>query len=106
MNPMDTSGFVTLADVVPDILQDIRYYSAYNFTGRRVEAYEQPVALLSRRAAEALIPVAEDVARLGREEEMAPALAKRPRQDDLWGLSPILWGLSPEGGVEIGDVAT
>ena len=62
---MDTSGFVTLADVVPDILQDIRYYSAYNFTGRRVEGYEQPVALLSRRAAEALIPVAEDVARLG-----------------------------------------
>lgn len=65
MNSMDTSGFVTLADVVPDILQDMRYYSAYNFIGRRVDGYEQPVAMLARRAAEALVPVAEEVARLG-----------------------------------------
>ena len=65
MNPMDTSGFVTLADVVPDILQDMRYYSAYNFIGRRVDGYEQPVAMLARRAAKALVPVAEEVARLG-----------------------------------------
>lgn len=65
IHPMDSSGFVTLADVVPDILQDIRYYSAYNFIGRRVDGYEQPVALLCREAAKALIPAAEAAARQG-----------------------------------------
>jgi len=58
IDPMDPSGFVTLADVVPNLLQDIRYYSAYNFIGRRIDGYEQPVALLSRKAADALLPAA------------------------------------------------
>ena len=28
---MDPSGFVLLADYVPHIVQEIRYYSTYNF---------------------------------------------------------------------------
>ena len=28
---MDPSGFVLLADFVPGIVQEIRYYSTYNF---------------------------------------------------------------------------
>ena len=41
MNPIqkdtrDASGFVLLADFVPGIIQEIRYYSTYNFIGERI----------------------------------------------------------------------
>ncbi len=54
-------GFVRVADVVPDVLQDIRYCSADNFTGGRIDGYEAPVALLTVAAAEALRRVADEV---------------------------------------------
>ena len=53
-DPMDSSDFVMVADEIPDVLQEIRYYSAYNFVGSRVDGYEMPVALLTREAAAAL----------------------------------------------------
>ena len=34
----DPSGFVVLADYVPHIVQEIRYYSTYNFIGSRLQA--------------------------------------------------------------------
>lgn len=43
-----------LAEEIPDILQEIRYYSSYNFVGERIDGYEQPVALVTRECAEAL----------------------------------------------------
>ena len=55
----DTSGFVLLSDAVPDVLQDIRYYSAYNFVGARIDGYEAPVALLTREAASVLKEVSD-----------------------------------------------
>ena len=51
---MDPSGFVLLADYVPQIVQEIRYYSTYNFIGERVDGYEEPCALLTIEAARAL----------------------------------------------------
>ena len=51
---MDPSGFVVLADYVPGIVQEIRYYSTYNFIGDRIEGYEEPCALLTIEAARAL----------------------------------------------------
>ncbi len=47
-------GFVRLADVAPDIRQDMRYADAGNFTGRTVPGYVQPVCILARPVAEAL----------------------------------------------------
>ncbi len=47
-------GFVLLSDVVPDIVQEIRYYSTYNFVGARVNGYNAPVAILTKEAADAL----------------------------------------------------
>ena len=41
-------GFVTLAEAVPDVILEIRYYSTYNFVGERIDGYEQPCALLSK----------------------------------------------------------
>ncbi len=51
---MDPSGFVLLADFVPSIVQEIRYYSTYNFIGERIDGYEEPCALLTKEAARAL----------------------------------------------------
>ncbi len=50
----DASDFVLLSDVVPDAIQEIRYYSTYNFVGDRIDGYEEPVALLTKEAAAAL----------------------------------------------------
>ena len=50
----DTSNFVLLSDVIPDIIQEIRYFSTYNFVGARIDGYLEPVALLTKEAAEAL----------------------------------------------------
>ena len=49
----DRSDFVDLSEVIADLIIDIRYYSDYNFVGTRIAGYEQPVALLTRKAAEA-----------------------------------------------------
>ena len=51
---MDSSDFVLLADAVPGIVQEIRYYSTYNFVGDRIDGYEEPCALLTKEAARAL----------------------------------------------------
>ena len=57
----DSSAFVTLTDAVPDAILEIRYYGTYNFVGARIDGYEQPTALLTRKAAEALKAVSDDV---------------------------------------------
>lgn len=61
----DPSGFVMLSDAVPDAVLEIRYHSAYNFVGERIDGYEAPVALLTREAAEALSAVSDDLAEQG-----------------------------------------
>ena len=59
------SGFVHLAEAVPDAILEIRYYSTYNFVGDRIDGYEQPTALLSEEAAKALKAVSDDVKKQG-----------------------------------------
>ena len=62
---MDPSDFVILADYVPGIIQEIRYYSTYNFIGDRIDGYEEPCALLTKEAARALKNVANEANVLG-----------------------------------------
>ena len=57
----DPSGFVLLADAVPAIIQEIRYYSTYNFIGDRIDGYEEPCALLTKEAARALKSVSNEM---------------------------------------------
>ena len=57
----DPSGFVLLSDVIPHIVQEIRYFSTYNFVGERVDGYEEPCALLTKEAARALKTVSNEV---------------------------------------------
>ena len=61
LNALDPSGFVVLSDVAPDIIQEIRYYSTYNFVGDRIDGYEEPCALMTREAAAALKAVSDEV---------------------------------------------
>ncbi len=61
----DASQFVNLTDAVPDAILEIRYFGTYNFVGERIDGYEQPTALLTRRAAAALKAVSDDVMRQG-----------------------------------------
>ena len=85
---MDPSGFVLLADQVPNIIQEIRYYSTYNFIGERIDGYEEPCALLTKEAARALKAVSSEVFvqgyRLKVFDAYRPACAVK--QFVLWGI--------------------
>ena len=59
------AGFVSVSDVIPDVLLDVRYYSTYNFVGERIDGYEAPLVLLTREAAAALALVNADLRRKG-----------------------------------------
>ena len=61
----DSSDFVAITDVVPDAILEIRYYGTYNFVGTRIDGYLAPTALLTRRAADSLKAVSDDVISLG-----------------------------------------
>lgn len=56
-----SEGFVLVTDVIPEVILEIRYFSTYNFVGERIDGYEQPCALLTKEAAEALKAVSDDV---------------------------------------------
>lgn len=61
----DASQFVNITDVVPDAILEIRYHSTYNFVGTRVDGYLEPVALLTRQAADSLRAVSDDLKQQG-----------------------------------------
>lgn len=61
----DSSQFVTLTDVVPDAILEIRYFSTYNFVGARIDGYLEPTALLTKEAADSLKAVSDEVKALG-----------------------------------------
>ena len=85
---MDPSGFVVLADYVPDIIQEIRYHSSYNFIGERIDGYEEPVALLSLEAARALKDVSRELFVMGYRLKVFDAYrpVRAVRQFVLWGI--------------------
>ena len=66
LSPEEDSGeFVVLAQEVPDAILEIRYYGTYNFVGDRIDGYEQPTALLTRKAAQALKAVSDELMEKG-----------------------------------------
>lgn len=85
---MDPSGFVLLSDHVPHIVQEIRYFSTYNFIGDRIDGYEEPCAVLTIEAARALKAVSNEMFvqgyRLKIFDAYRPACAVR--HFVLWGI--------------------
>ena len=62
VNPLeDSSGFVPITDVVPDVILEIRYYGTYNFIGTRIDGYDAPTAWLTRQAADSLKIVSDEL---------------------------------------------
>jgi D-alanyl-D-alanine dipeptidase len=56
---------VSLAEVDPSIVLELRYYGSHNFLGHRVLGYQAEVCLLTRPAAEALRAVQADLRPFG-----------------------------------------
>ncbi len=84
----DPSGFVLLSDYVPQIVQEIRYFSTYNFIGDRIDGYEEPCAVLTKEAARALREVANEMIVLGYRLKVFDAYrpACAVRRFVLWGI--------------------
>ena len=85
---MDSSGFVVLAEYIPQIVQEIRYYSTYNFIGDRIDGYEEPCALLTIEAARALQSVSNEVIVQGYRLKVFDAYrpARAVKHFVLWGI--------------------
>ena len=85
---MDPSGFVVLADYVPHIVQEIRYYSTYNFIGERIDGYEEPCALLTKEAARALKSVSNEMIVRGYRLKVFDAYrpARAVKHFVMWGI--------------------
>ncbi len=58
-------GFVLVSESVPDVILEIRYHSTFNFVGQRVDGYDQPVAILTKEAADALKKASDAAMALG-----------------------------------------
>ena len=65
LSPELPPGFVYLACVAPAIAEDVRYFGGENFVGERIVGYEAPRVILTRRAAQALGRVQEELMHFG-----------------------------------------
>ena len=94
---MDSSDFVLLSDYVPGIVQEIRYYSTYNFIGERIDGYEEPVAILSKEAARALKGVANEANAMGYRLKIFDAYrpARAVRHFVFWGIEDLDLRMKP-----------
>ncbi|MBQ1401129.1 MAG: M15 family metallopeptidase [Firmicutes bacterium] len=94
---MDPSGFVVLADYVPGVVQEIRYYSTYNFIGDRIDGYEEPCALITKEAARALKAVSNEMNVQGYRLKIFDAYrpATAVKHFVLWGIEDLDLRMKP-----------
>ena len=85
---MDSSAFVILADYVPNVIQEIRYHSTYNFIGERIDGYEEPAALITLEAARALKSAGKELYVMGYQMKIFDAYRpeRAVKHFVLWGL--------------------
>lgn len=85
---LDAAGFVLLSDAVPSIVQEIRYFSTFNFIGERIDGYEEPCALLTKEAARALKAVSNEMLVRGYRLKIFDAYrpVKAVKHFILWGI--------------------
>ena len=93
----DASGFVLLSDYVPAIVQEIRYYSTYNFIGDRIDGYEQPCAIITKEAARALKAVSNEMNVKGYRLKVFDAYrpATAVKHFVLWGIEDLDQRMKP-----------
>ena len=65
LEEFEKAGFALVTDEIPDAILEMRYYSTFNFVGERIDAYEAPIAYLSREATESLKKASDDLKKQG-----------------------------------------
>ena len=93
----DASGFVLLTDYVPSAIQEIRYFSTYNFIGDRIDGYEQPVAIITKEAARALKAAANELNVKGYRMKIYDAYrpATAVKHFVMWGIEDLDQRMKP-----------
>ena len=94
---LDCSDFVVLGEFIPGIVQEIRYYSSFNFVGDRIDGYEEPCALLLKEAARALKAVSNEVNVIGYRLKVFDAYrpATAVRHFVMWGIEDLDLRMKP-----------
>ena len=94
---MDASDFVLLSDYVPGIVQEIRYFSTYNFVGEQIDGYEEPIALLTKEAARALRSVSNQAIVAGYRLKIFDAYrpSRAVKHFMLWGIEDLDLRMKP-----------
>jgi len=64
------ADFVSIHDIDPAIILDIRYYGDNNFIGKRINGYEAPKCMLTKEAVNALELVQKDLQTKGHSLKM------------------------------------
>ena len=92
----DTSGFVLLSDYAP-VIQEIRYFTTYNFIGERINGYEQPCAVITAPAARAIREICNELNVLGYRLKVFDAYrpATAVKQFVLWGIEDLDQRMKP-----------
>ncbi len=94
---MDPSDFVLLSDYVPGIVQEIRYFSTYNFVGDRIDGYEEPCAIITKEAARALKTVSNQMNVAGYRLKVFDAYrpASAVKHFVMWGVEDLDLRMKP-----------
>ena len=58
-------GFVYVKNIIPDLIEDLRYFTTNNFMGMKVDGYEANYAILTKEAATALSKAADELREKG-----------------------------------------
>ena len=58
-------GFVYVKNLIPDLIEDLRYATTNNFMGEKADGYEGTRVILTREAAEALKSAADELRQMG-----------------------------------------
>ncbi len=91
-------GFTRLADVAPDIVQEIRYHGEHNFVGRPITGYDAPECWLTEEAAQALAAVQADVTAKGYSLKVYDCYRPQRAVDDF-----VEWAEDPADDVTRGE---
>jgi D-alanyl-D-alanine dipeptidase len=78
------ADFVFLRDIDPTIIQDMRYATANNFTGHRLNGYEAGECIVRRRVGEALKRVQRDLMSRGLSLKMFDCYRPQRAVDDMY----------------------
>ena len=82
-------GFVHVSDLCENVILEIRYFSSYNFVGKRIDGYLAPQAILTEPAANALCKAASAAEKKGYVLKIFDAYRPQAAVDHFvrWGMN-------------------